>query len=364
MTAAFIFKIILQALLAFLIGTLVADICHYLFHKCLRSKNNVLKAIGHFHLVHHRFFSHTLQIEKECISKNIYHHVISEYVAQIAGIFVCIFFLPLWPIMIAALLQTIILLNVLKCKGIDMHHRSLAKLPPTRSEFFVNANYHALHHLYANQYFSSYIKILDWILGTSHHLEKKRIAMTGASGALGREMKKLLEKEGAIVTAFKYNVDYTYENYDKLKETLENTDILFLCHGTKYENTQQANCDSFIKMIELFKSVRKPELLPLEIWAVGSEIECHPCFWIKNLYPYANSKRNFARSARKYFHDRDIQYRHLVHSAFTSPMGPGLMTAKFAAKMTLFFIKRDFKYIPVTYTGFAWINYLRFVFTF
>jgi hypothetical protein len=52
----------------------------------------------------------------------------------------------------------------------------------------------------------------------------------------------------------------------------------------------------------------------------------------------------------------------LVHSAFISPMGPGLMTANFAAAYTLFLLKRGFRYVPVTYTGFAYLNYLRFVF--
>ena len=115
-------------------------------------------------------------------------------------------------------------------------------------------------------------------------------------------------------------------------------------------------------IIELFKKVRKASKEPLEVWAVGSEIECHPCFGINKIKVYANSKRNYAKYARQLYRDKEIQYRHLVHSAFISPMGPGLMTASFAAKMTLFFIKRGFKYVPVTYTGFAFLNYLRFVF--
>jgi hypothetical protein len=98
------------------------------------------------------------------------------------------------------------------------------------------------------------------------------------------------------------------------------------------------------------------------VWAVGSEIECHPCFGIKNIKIYAASKRHFAQKAHEYFHDRDIQYRHMVHSAFWSPMGPGLMTANVAAMATMFFLKRGFKYIPVTYTGFAYLNYFRFLF--
>lgn len=357
---AFILATLFQAFLAFLIGTLVFDAVHYGFHLCIKSP--LLRKLGRPHFFHHRFYSSALQINQQWIKANLNNHVIPEYLIQMAGISCCFFFFHPLAIALAMLVQTYIFIEVCYYRGCDRHHVARKQLPPYRGGFFVSKNYHALHHVYPNSYFSSYIKLLDWILGTGHHLAGKRIAMTGASGALGRNMKRLLEKEGAIVTAFKFGVDYTYDNYESLRDTLAHTDILFLCHGSKLENAQQANCASFVAIIELFKSVHKPTLVPLEIWGVGSEIECHPCFGIKKLKPYASSKRQYAKHARQYFYDKKIQYRHLVHAAFTSRMGPGLMSAKVAAFMTLFFIKRGFKYVPVTYTGFAYLNYLRFVF--
>ena len=104
--------------------------------------------------------------------------------------------------------------------------------------------------------------------------------MTGANGALGSHLKKLLEKEGAVVTTFKYGVDYDYHQYEKLKEPLSDADILLLCHGSKFDFAEEANCDSYVKIIELYKSSCQKST-PLEIWATGSEIECHPCFGIK-----------------------------------------------------------------------------------
>jgi hypothetical protein len=53
-------------------------------------------------------------------------------------------------------------------------------------------------------------------------------------------------------------------------------------------------------------------------------------------------------------------YRHIVASAFTSRMGPGLISGEAAAALAMFFIRRGFRYIPVTYTGIAWVNYLKF----
>lgn len=361
MDIIFVLKIIFQSISAFFIGTILFDCLHYLFHKCMRSNNKILRRLGQLHSVHHQFYSADLVINESVIKKNLLQHVALEYVVQLLGISLCIFFFKPIAIMFAALLSTIIFIIVFSLRGIDIHHKPIKQLSYPRGGIFVDAQYHALHHIYPNKFFSSCIKILDMILGTSIQLSGKKIALTGASGALGQQMKKILEKEGATVVCFKYGVDYTYDNYDQLKQALSESDILVLCHGSKFDYAQQANCDSFIQMIELFKSVRKRDKIPLEIWGVGSEIECHPCLGLKRLKVYAASKRNFARQARSYYHDKDIHYRHLVHSGFISRMGPGLMTASFAAKMTLFLIKRGFKYVPVTYTGFAYLNYFRFL---
>lgn len=354
--------LLMQALTAFLFGTLLFDIAHYTMHKSLKSSNKLLRAFGRIHRAHHQFYSASLQINQDMINKNFLQHVLLEHAIQGLGTILCLFFLSPKSIIIALTAQAALFIYVYKVNGIDAHHKPIKKLMSNQGGLFVNANYHALHHIYPNYFFSGYIKLLDYFLGTALPLAGKRIVMTGANGALGTHMKQLLEREGATVTNFKFGVDYDYQHYEKFKQPLMNADILFLCHGSKYEFAQEANCDSFIHLIELFKTCHPYCLVPLEIWAVGSEIEFHPCFGIKKLYVYASSKRNYAKAAREYFHANDIQYRHIVHSAFTSRMGPGLMSAKFAAKITLFLLKRGFKYVPVSYTGFAFMNYFRFAF--
>lgn len=358
----FIFGILLQTVAAFLLGTLLFDIYHFFSHCCLKSNIRFFRLIGLIHLTHHRFYSSALKINTHYAKKNFFHHTLVESTFHLIGILFCLLFFNPIAIALALLLEAIIFTVVCFKHGVDSHHKPYSILPSYRNRFFVSGEYHALHHIYPANYYGSYLMLLDRLLGSAHHLKDKRIAMTGANGALGSHMKKLLEKEGAQIVTFKYGTDYTYDNYDKLKEHLANCDILFLCHGSKYDNAEQANCDSFVRIIELFKSVRKRELAPIEVWGVGSEIECHPCFGLKKIKVYAKSKRRFAYYARQYYRDKDIQYRHLVHSAFISKMGPGLMSARFAAKVSLFMIKRGFRYIPVTYTGFAWVNYLRFVF--
>lgn len=358
-----ILSFLLQTVFIIVVSTLIFDLCHYVLHRCLKSPYTWMQKIGRMHLAHHRFFSSKLKIEKSWQIENLYRHVFLEYGIQFLICGFCSIYISVYASLMALLFFTIIFIMVLKDGGIDPHHRPIDQLKPERRGLFVDANYHALHHVYPNNFYSSYVKIFDIIFGCATQLAGKKILMTGASGALGSNMKRLLEKEGAIVTALSYGKDYHYDDYSRFVPHLKETDILFLCHGTKYENTYDANCVSFITLIELYlKHFSQKRLLP-EVWGVGSEIECHPCFGIKKLYPYAVSKRAFAQKARIYFHSNQLIYRHLVHAAFTSNMGRGLISAKVAAYMTLFFIKRGFKYVPVTYTGFAYINYLRYRFS-
>jgi monoglucosyldiacylglycerol epimerase len=354
--------VLLQAAALFLLATIAFDGLHFALHLCLKSKFKVLNRLGRLHLPHHRFYNSILQINTDCTKSNLISHVIFENVTQLIFILSGLIYFQLAAVIVAASLQMIILVTVCWNRGIDPHHRTYKHLPPYRGGWYVTAPYHALHHHYISNFYSSYIKVIDVIFGTAHHLANKNIVMTGASGALGSKMKALLEREGAIVTTFKYGQDYEYGKYDNLIPALNNADILFLCHGSKFHQAQEANCDSYIDLIELYKRVRKPDLLAPEIWATGSEIECHPCFGIEKIKVYAVSKRNYAKAARSYYRADDIQYRHLVHSAFMSSMGPGLMSANFAAKWTMFLLKRGFRYVPVSYTGFGYINYLRFLF--
>jgi hypothetical protein len=171
----------------------------------------------------------------------------------------------------------------------------------------------------------------------------------------------MLEASGGRVTRLKYGRDYDYGDYDRLDPVLTDADVLVLCHGSKVDRAMQANCDSFVGLIERFRRVGRARRLPVEVWAIGSEIEAHPSWGDPDLEIYLRSKRAFARHARRYFHDGSMVYRHIVPSAYTSPMGKGLISGRAAAAIAMFFIRRGFRYIPVTYTGIALLNWLKFL---
>jgi monoglucosyldiacylglycerol epimerase len=189
---------------------------------------------------------------------------------------------------------------------------------------------------------------------------RKTIAMTGAGGAFGFAMKTLLEKEGAIVIPLKFGLDWHYKSYSGVETALRNSDVLILSHGSKLDHAMEANCDSFRDFIELFISLKSEAGSVPEIWALGSEIEFHPTFGSRTLQGYSASKRRFADYAANLYRDSHVVYRHIVPAAFRSPMGPGLMSASTAASIALWLVRKEWKYIPVTYTGIAVFNYFRF----
>ena len=225
----------------------------------------------------------------------------------------------------------------------------------------MRAPYHAMHHIYPDSYLSSYTTLFDGLMGTACQVRGRRVALTGASGSFGSAIKDLLENAGASVTPLRFGVDWTYEDYSGAQAVLESADILVLAHGAKGEQAMAANCDSFLALFDQFKSLTGHRQVPAEVWAVGSEIECHPAFGHPGLRSYARSKRAFARTAATFMRDRHVLYRHIVPSAFCSPMGPGLMTGRTAAAIAFWLIRRGFRYVPVTYTGIAFLNFIPFV---
>ena len=189
---------------------------------------------------------------------------------------------------------------------------------------------------------------------------QQTFVLTGASGSFGSAIKTALEQEGNQVATLRYQRDWTYDDYSGADDKLRAADVLVLAHGSRVDQAMAANCDSFIALIERFRRLKAGHPSTPEIWAVGSEIELHPSWGNKDLLIYSRSKRAFARYAAGLFRDPSVTYRHIVPSAFTSRMGPGLMSGETAARVALFLIRRGWRYVPVTYTGVALANYFRF----
>jgi hypothetical protein len=349
-------RLALEAATLFFVATFVFDVIHYWLHRMMKSRIPVFEKLGAMHQAHHEFCDRELHYHDRLAFSNLFRHVVPEYLTQMG---VCaVGLMVVDPIAVAVVMFcfTAVFLFVVSMRGIDRNHRPTELLRPARDTILVQPEYHGLHHIYPDSYLSSYTTAFDRIVGTACHIRGRRVALTGASGAFGSAMKTLLEDAGAVVIPLKFGLDYTYEDYTLADAKLETADILILAHGAKGDLAMKANHDSFVALIDRFKSLTADRLMAVEIWGVGSEIECHPAFGIPELISYARSKRAFAREAARLFRDPDVLYRHIVPSAFRSAMGPGLVSGRTMARVTLWLIRHGFRYVPVTYTGIALVN--------
>jgi hypothetical protein len=350
-----------QAFLIFVTATFVFDVIHFTLHQFTKSRFRLLRWVGGLHLAHHDYFDRQLNFNEDLYVMNFIKHSLPEYFTQTMVAFAALAFVDWIPVAICfGLFTTRVIVSEFILRGKDTHHRPLAVIPGRHGRLFVEATYHALHHIHPDNYISSYTTLFDRIMGTCCQLKGRRVTMTGATGALGAPLKELLEKEGAIIKTLSFGKDYHYDDYTRLDGRLAETDILVLCHGAKDEQAMDANCNSFVAIIERFKDLAAGRRLPAEIWAVGSESEIHPAFGNPERLVYQQSKRAFARHARRYYCDRSIVYRHIVPAGYKSRMGWGLISGKTVARASMFLICRGFRYIPVTYTGFAFLNFFKF----
>jgi hypothetical protein len=353
---------LLQAALAFVASTALFDALHWVLHKWEGSTIPLLRTFSSWHWVHHKFLGLDMQINPAYARANIWFHILPEYLTSMAGTLVFLLVFPWPPIAAVAVIRTVMLGMTLREEGLDYNHMSMDRVGGQQGLLWVDNNYHAMHHVYPHNFFSSFANVFDLIAGTSCQIAGRRFLVTGASGAFGSAMVATLTRLGGIIETAKSGVDFAPGNYAAMREKLERTDVLVLAHGAKTDDCWNANNVTFRELTELFTELGKTRLTPPEVWALGSEVEFHGDMGIEELKAYSASKRAYALRARDYYRSDALIYRHIVPSSFTSAMGKGAMSAQTAVSIALFFIRRGFRYVPVTLTGLAVLNYFRFRF--
>lgn len=357
-----IFIFALQAAVAFVVSTALFDALHWTLHKWENSSSPLLRRFSSWHWVHHKFLGLDMQINPKYARDNIWFHILPEYLTSMAGTLLFLAMFPWPPIALVAVIRTVMLGMTLREEGLDYNHMSMDRVGGQQGMLWVDNNYHAMHHVYPHNFFSSFANVFDLLAGTTCQIEGRRFLVTGASGAFGSAMVGKLQSLGAIVETAKFGVDFTSGNYEAMREKLERAEVLVLAHGAKTDDCWNANCVTFRGLTETFTDIGSHRLAPPEVWALGSEVELHGDMGMDELKAYSASKRGFASTALSYYRSDALIYRHIVPSSFTSAMGKGAMSAGTAVSIALFFIRRGFRYVPVTLTGLAVINYFRFRF--
>lgn len=244
--------------------------------------------------------------------------------------------------------------------------------PPAR--WLVNRSYHWRHHFDNDHaYYCSTLTLVDKLMGTALALKGKTVAVTGASGALGRSLLLHLHQAGAKVVALSSKaepvtltvngetlcvktINWQVGEEAKLAELLENVDILVLNHGINVRGTRtptaiaqsyEVNTFSTWRLLELFfTTIRTNEnMARKEVWVNTSEAEVSPAF--SPLYEL--SKRSLGDLVTLRRLDAPCVVRKLVLGPFKSSLNPiGVMSSDWVARQIVALAKRDFRNIIVT----------------
>jgi hypothetical protein len=270
-------------------------------------------------------------------------------------------------------------------KGIDeltdlTHLPGEFATPPSR--WLVNRPYHWRHHFdNQNAYFCGTFTALDQLMGTALSLKGKTVAVTGASGTLGKALLVQLHQANAKIIALTSQpqtvtieidkntspvktITWKVGEEDQLKELLDRVDILILNHGINVhgERTPEAIAQSYEvntfsswRLMELFlKTVKtNTQIARKEVWVNTSEAEVSPAF--SPLYEL--SKRTLGDLITLRRLDAPCVIRKLILGPFKSNLNPiGVMSADKVAKQIVKQAQSDVRTIIVT------INPLTFLF--
>ncbi len=189
--------------------------------------------------------------------------------------------------------------------------------------------------------------------------KEKAIGITGASGALGKELTKLFRQKGYKVIGFTHSkTDYeiNIESPNEwirwecgkeytLRKHLEKIDILILNHGiydlsrknSNYEKSLEINALSKFKFLNLFEDIALTDksLIKKEIWINTSEAEILPA--LNPSYEISKSligqlvsfKRNLLEKDTK----KKLIIKKIILGPFKSDLNPiGIMSPRFVSK--------------------------------
>jgi sterol desaturase/sphingolipid hydroxylase (fatty acid hydroxylase superfamily) len=249
----------------------------------------------------------------------------------------------------------------------DLTHEP-GELTTTPSNWWVNRTYHWRHHFDdTNAYFAGSFTLLDKLMGTAVSLKGKTVAVTGASGTLGRALLKELAQQKARPIALTTSPNADFEEgiacwrwqpgaEADLSEALKKVDILVINHGLNVhgdrtpeviQTSLEANALSGLRLMELFFSTveTSAQRANKEVWVNTSEAEVSPAF--SPLYEVSKRLMGDLVTLRRI--DAPCVVRKVILGPFKSNLNPiGVMSADWVAWAMVALAKRNVRNIIVT----------------
>jgi hypothetical protein len=290
-------RALLLGLPLWIAGVHFFDGVHWVLHRMMRSRWGLLRVLSRPHVMHHRWLDPSLSTRWEYQHRNLWGHIVLEYVTQLVFSALLLLVLPTGVVAACVLYQTLLFAYILSERGLDVNHRAIEMLDAYRPSFLAMPAYHALHHVYPDAYFSAYSKLVDYVIGGGVYLRGRRIAMLGADSAFGRALRERLQAE---------STDSIRELEGPDSTVLEEIDVLVLC---------DPDLDR-LEAVERFIRATRQRQLPPEVWAVQREAA--------------------DGLARHYYRDLRVTYRalHVAPDALDDPT-----RARRAARTALFCIR-------------------------
>jgi NADP-dependent 3-hydroxy acid dehydrogenase YdfG len=215
-------------------------------------------------------------------------------------------------------------------------------------------------------------------LGKALSFKGKSIAITGASGTMGRALVAELSKLEAQIIALTTSPDAIFDpdqkvevltwqlgNESALRDRIQNVDILILNHGINVmgardseaiHKSYEVNTFSVFRWMDLFLETvaTSKDIANKEIWINTSEAEVNPAF--SPLYEL--SKRAIGDLVTLRRLDANCPIRKLILGPFKSDLNPyGVMSASFVAWAIVALAQRNFRDIIVTINPITFIAY-------
>jgi NAD(P)-dependent dehydrogenase (short-subunit alcohol dehydrogenase family) len=217
-------------------------------------------------------------------------------------------------------------------------------------------------------------------LGKPLSFKEKSIAITGASGTMGRALVAELVKREAHIIALTSSPSAIFDVNDnekievliwqlgkesELRDRLQTVDILIVNHGVNVLGARDSesvyksyeiNTFSVFRWIDLFLETvtESPHIGTKEIWVNTSEAEVNPAF--SPLYEL--SKRAIGDLVTLRRLDAPCKIRKLILGPFKSDLNPyGVMSASFVAWAIATLAQSSFRDIIVTINPITFIAY-------
>jgi hypothetical protein len=372
-----------------LFAELVRDLYHFVSH--------IWQPLYRLHVWHHRVFRPDLTPVSDKIYREAHwRNDVPEALVMLSfGLFlwgVAYFSAPeyhWWTL--AGCLYTLGFLGAAIARGMglesaheltDLTHLPGPFLAPP-SHFFVNRTYHWRHHFdNQNAYFCGTLTLVDRLMGTALSLKGKKIAVTGASGTLGRSLLYHLHQAGAKVIALTSSSQTLSLNINgeeipiktmtwqtgqesELASLFEKVDILVINHGINVHGERsplaiaksyEINAFSAWRLLELFLSTvrNNQDIAQKEVWVNTSEAESNPA--VSPLYEL--SKRTIGDLITLRRLDSPCVIRKLILGPFKSNLNPiGVMSADWVAKQIVKQAGGDARNIIVTINPLTFITF-------